>query len=62
MTLKYKQDRDYLDRLLRYCLKRWQQVECKAHTDKPDRLKYIARADYWFAACDRVARLSRIAG
>lgn len=60
MTLKWKQDRAYLDKLLRYCLRRWQRAECRTHGLGGQ--KYAARADYWFAACDRVSRLSRIGG
>ncbi len=61
MTLKYKQDREYLDKLLRYCLRRWHKAECQAHSGPVHFAIYAARANKWFAACDRVARLSRIA-
>jgi hypothetical protein len=58
---------NYIDRLQRWCMKRWQDAAAHAQglasQGAPDALYSQAsnRADRWFVTCDRLARLRRLA-
>ena len=62
MITKYHKDRGYVHKLLRYCMVRWQKAdrESRRHSSAWQR-KHKGRADHYFAACDRAARLARMA-
>ena len=66
MLVRY-QEREYLNRLQRWCMKRWQEAACEAQglaaRQAPDTLysKASVRADRWFAVVEQLARLSRLA-
>ena len=65
MLVRY-QKREYLNRLQRWCMKRWliaaDEAQGLAARQAAQALysKACNRADRWFAVCDRVARLVRV--
>ena len=66
MLVRY-QEREYLNRLQRWTMKRWQEAASEAQglaaRQAPQALysKACNRADRWFATTDRLARLVRVA-